>query len=123
MHLFIPSLLKNERSSSHHYASCFFFSHIILYLVDLLVPVGRHHFKKLPAFHWIAGASFILGLPGVAQTEESACNAGDANRSLGQKDSLEKDMATLSSILVWKIQWMEEPGRLQSMGSQEVRHN
>ena len=39
-------------------------------------------------------------------------------RSLSQKDSLEKEMATHSSILVWKIPWTEEPGRLLSMGSQ-----
>ena len=38
-------------------------------------------------------------------------------RYLGQEDSLEKGMATLSSILVWKITWTEECGRLQSMGS------
>ena len=40
-------------------------------------------------------------------------------QSLGQEDSLEKEMATHSSILAWKIAWMEEPGGLQSMGSQE----
>ena len=39
-------------------------------------------------------------------------------RSLGQEDPLEKEMATHSSILAWKIPWTEEPGRLQSMGSQ-----
>ena len=44
-------------------------------------------------------------------------------RSLGQEDPLEKGMATHSSILVWRIPWTEEPGRLQSMGSQRVRHN
>ena len=44
-------------------------------------------------------------------------------RSLGQEDPLEKEMATHSSILGWKIPWMEEPGRLQSMGSQRVRHD
>ena len=37
--------------------------------------------------------------------------------SLGQEDPLEKEMATHSSTLAWKIPWMEEPGRLQSMGS------
>ena len=40
-------------------------------------------------------------------------------RSLGQEDPLEKEMATLSSTLAWKIPWMEEPGGLQSMGSLE----
>ena len=43
-------------------------------------------------------------------------------QSLGQGDSLEKGMITYSSILAWRIPWTEEPGRLQSMGSQRVRH-
>ena len=41
-------------------------------------------------------------------------------RSLGQEDALEKEMATHSSILAWRIPWTEEPGGLQSMGSQEL---
>ena len=41
-------------------------------------------------------------------------------QSLGREDPLEKEMATHSSILAWKIPWTEEPGRLQSMGSQRV---
>ena len=44
-------------------------------------------------------------------------------QSLGQEDPLEKQMATHSRILAWKIPWTEEPGRLQPMGSQKVRHN
>ena len=44
-------------------------------------------------------------------------------QSLVQKDPLEKGMATHSSILAWRIPWTEEPGRLQSMGSQRVRHD
>ena len=44
-------------------------------------------------------------------------------QSLGREDLLEKEMATHSSILAWKIPWMEEPGRLQSMGSQRVGHD
>ena len=44
-------------------------------------------------------------------------------RSLGQEDPLEKGMATHSSILAWRIPWTEEPGMLQSLGSQRVRHN
>ena len=42
---------------------------------------------------------------------------------LGQEDSLEKEMAIHSSTLAWKIPWMEEPDRLQSMGSQRVGHD
>ena len=44
-------------------------------------------------------------------------------QSLGQEDPLEKEMATHSSTLAWKIPWMEEPGRLQSMGSLRVGHD
>ena len=44
-------------------------------------------------------------------------------RSLGREDPLEKEMATHSSILAWRIPWREEPGRLQSMGSQRVGHD
>ena len=44
-------------------------------------------------------------------------------RFLGRKDPLEKEMATHSSILAWRIPWAEEPGRLQSAGSQRVRHD
>ena len=44
-------------------------------------------------------------------------------RTLGQEDPLEKEMATHSSILSWEIPWTEEPGGLQSMGSQRVAHN
>ena len=44
-------------------------------------------------------------------------------RSLGWEDPLEKKMTTHSSTLAWKIPWMEEPGRLQSMGSQRVGHD
>ena len=57
--------------------------------------------------------------------KESACHAGDAGsipgsgRSLGQEDTLEKEMATHSSILAWEIPQTEEPGRVQSTRSQK----
>ena len=44
-------------------------------------------------------------------------------QSLGWEDPLEKEMATHSGTLAWKIPWMEEAGRLQSMGSQRVGHD
>ena len=44
-------------------------------------------------------------------------------QSLGQEDPLEKEMAIHSSSIAWKIPWTEEPGRLQSMGSQRVKHD
>ena len=56
----------------------------------------------------------VKNLPAVQETRV---------RSLGWEDPLEKEMATHSSILAWKISWTEEPGGLQSMGSQRVRHD
>ena len=50
-------------------------------------------------------------------------NAGDPSQSLGQEDPLEKRMPTHSSLLAWRIPWSEEPGRVQSLGSQRVRHD
>ena len=44
-------------------------------------------------------------------------------QSLGQEDPLEEEMATYSSIVAWRIPWSEEPGGLESMGSQRVGHN
>ena len=61
--------------------------------------------------------------PGGSDGKASAYNAGDPGSIPGSGRSLEKEMATHFSILAWKIPWTEEPDRLQSMGSQRVRHN
>ena len=55
-------------------------------------------------------ANLVKNLPAKQETQV---------QSLGQEDSLEKEMVTHSSILAWSIPWTEEPGRLQSMGLQE----
>ena len=60
--------------------------------------------------------------PGGSDGKSSAYNAGDLGSTPDQEDALEKEMATHSSTLAWKIPWTEEPGRLQSMGSQRVGH-
>ena len=66
----------------------------------------------------------VIGFPGGSDSNEaSACNAETWVGSLGREDPLEKEMATHCSTLAWKIPWMEEPGRLQSMWLQRVRHN
>ena len=59
-------------------------------------------------------AQTVKNLPAVWETQVG---------SLGQEDPLEKEMATHSSILAWKIPWTEEPSKLQSMGSQRVGHD
>ena len=66
---------------------------------------------------------FSLGFPGGSDGKASACKAGDPGSIPGLGRSLEKEMAIYSSILAWKIPWMEEPGRLQSMWSQRVGHD
>ena len=74
-----------------------------------------HEIKR----HLLLGRSF----PGGPDGKASAYNVGDWVQSLGQEDLLEKEMATHSSVLAWKIPWTEEPGRLHSMGSQRVGHD
>ena len=60
----------------------------------------------------------------VAQTVKSLPTMWETwVQSLGREDPLKKEMATHSSTLAWKIPWMEEPGRRQSVGSQRVGHN
>ena len=56
----------------------------------------------------------VMNLPAMRETPVG---------SLGQEDSLGKEMATHSSILAWKIPWTEEPGGIQFMGPQKVRHD
>ena len=59
-------------------------------------------------------AQSVKNLPAVQETQI---------QSLGWEDPLKKEMATQSNLLAWKISWTEEPGGLQSMGSQRVGHN
>ena len=61
--------------------------------------------------------------PGGSEVKASAHDEGDPGSILGSEDPLEKEMATHSSILAWRIPWTEEPGRLQSTGSQRVGHD
>ena len=64
-----------------------------------------------------------MHFPGDSDGKESAHNEGDPGSIPGREDALEKGMATLSSILTWKIPWTEEFGGLQSMGPQRVRYD
>ena len=71
----------------------------------------------------LAGRHIILASPGGSAVENLPAARKTPVRSLGREDPLEKGTATLSSILAWRIPWMEEPGGLQSMGSHRVRHD
>ena len=95
-------------------------------LLDLLAVQGtlksllQHHSSKASVLQCSAffGASMVAQvvkrLPAVQETQV---------QSLGWEDPLEKEMATHSSTLAWKIPWTEERGRLQSIGLQRVRHD
>ena len=72
--------------------------------------VGWHH--RLNGHEFVA--QMVKRLPTMQETWV---------QSLGREDLLEQEMATHSSILAWKIPWMEEPGRLQFMGLQRVGHD
>ena len=102
------------------------------------VPVGvpgSHHLQALHMAEALPGMEkVILGgtfrqpltqpLPYGASGKESACQCKETwARSLGWEDPLEEGVATHSSILAWEIPWTEEPGGLQSMGSQSVGHD
>ena len=65
---------------------------------------------------------FIQGFPGGSEGKVSVCNVGDLGSIPGLGRSPGEGMAVQSSILAWRIPWMEEPGRLQSTGSQRVGH-
>ena len=63
------------------------------------------------------------GFPGTSAVRNPPANAGDAGSAPGWERPLEKEMATHSSILAWRVPWTEEPGRLQSTGLQRVGHD
>ena len=71
-------------------------------------------YDSMPSSKDFLVAQTVKPLPTVQETQV---------QSPGWEDLLEKEMATHSSVLAWEIPWMEEPGGLQSMGSQRVRHH
>ena len=106
-------------------------NHLILSRPRLLLPSvspSIRVFSIEPALHirWPKDWSFSFsispsnGLPCWLMVKRLPAMRKTRVRSLGPEDPLEKEMATHSSILTWKIPWTEEPGRLQSMGSQRA---
>ena len=81
--------------------------HFLIHLIGLISVVWPHLGTSLVA-------QMVKCLPTMRETRV---------QSLDQEDLLEKEMATHSSILAWKTPWMEEPGGLQSTGSQRVEHD
>ena len=80
--------------------------------------------KPLQAGSVIFGSSLCVDFPGGSDGKAFAYNVWETQvQFLGWEDPLEKEMATCSSTLAWKIPWSEEPGRLQSIGLQRVGHD
>ena len=76
-------------------------------------------FRKVMGYGWfkrVVKEDFL----GSSDGKESACSAGDSDSIPGSENPLEEEMAAHSSTLAWEIPWTEEPGRLQSRGSQQL---
>ena len=105
----------NFRAVSSYLSYYFTFPISILLLQSLFVCIAVLLMWSL----WVG-----YGPPLVAQRVKCLPTVRETQvRSLGREDPLEKEMTTHSSILVWRIPWTEESGRLQSMGSQRVGHD
>ena len=119
------NFLEEISSLSHSVIFLYFFALIAeegflvspCFSLDFCIQMGISFLFSF-AFHF----SF-WGFPGGCEVKASAWNAGDPGSILGQEDPLEKEMATHSSTLAWRIPWREEPGRLQSIGSQRVKQD
>ena len=90
---------------------------VFLFITSITLFKYFSFFKESDHFSFLVAslvAQMVKRLPTMHETRV---------RSLGQEDPLEKEMATDSSIHAWKIPWTEEPGGLQSMGSQRIGHD
>jgi len=97
--------------------------------LPVVMPLGsgtaRFRLRTIPKPpSWKVAPLLYMGASLLAQTVKNLSAMQETLfQSLGQEESLEKGMATYSSILAWRIPWTEEPGGLQSMGSHRVRHD
>ena len=80
--------------------------------MDLFFLKIHFHYSLLQNIIYSSLCYIVVGFPGGAEVKASACNAGDLGSIPGLGRSLEKEMATHSSILAWRIPWTEEPGGL-----------
>ena len=110
---FIKRLFSSSLSALSVVSSAYL--RLLKFLPAILIPA---YASSSPAFLMMYSASLVAQtvkcLPAMRETRV---------RFLGREDPLEKEMAIHSSTLAWKIPWTEEPGRLQSMGLQRVRHD
>ena len=135
---FSPALHQHGSGSSHH---CCCFAHVELHSLfssaNPNISQCPDEFallqENIPYFFSPISSLFLVfffflnpfrDFPGGSVVKNPSANAGEMQvQSLRWEDPLEKEMASHSSILVWEIPWTEEPGRLQSVGSQRVEHD
>ena len=115
---FRRSIGKSARSklfSSWHWDICYLLSFTVLTFTGMMQKqIAFANCWCLTSYRPSLVAQMVKNLPAMQETQV---------RSLGWDDNVEKGMATHSSILAWRIPWTEEPGGLQSMSLQRVRHN
>ena len=93
-------------------------------IYTVTVPGGHGHtFSSFMPFFIIVLIFHLSCFPGGSDSKEPGCNAGDPSLVPESGRSPGEGLPTHSSILVWRISWTEEPGGLQSMGSQRVVHD
>ena len=113
----------NFNQTSPHAISWYYLESVSVHLCILSILKSSHFFFTFKILNLQLFGSYIWESL-VAQTVKCLPAKQDTwVRSLGQEDSLEKDMATHSSTIAWKIPWTEESGGLQSMGLQRVRQD
>ena len=97
---------------------------MLLWTLRCMYPCPYTHvYQGYPPCVFFQSTFHILGFPGGSDSKESPAMLETWVWSLGQEDLLEKEMATHSIILAWRILWTEKPGGLQSVGYQRVEHN
>ena len=113
----------------YHYENCLFifgnisFSLVYSWTISVLICIDLLTIICFYVFLYLRFVSDKKSFPGGLDSKESACNAETQVWFLDQEDPLEKGMITHSTIFAWKIPWIDEPCRLQSMGLQRVRHD
>ena len=110
----VISLWKSKHTVLHSSGDIWFLYCVLKSAVEILFIFNLNHSFTIVTVSASLVAQRLKRLPAMRETRA---------RSLSLEDPLEKEMATHSSTLAWKIPWTEEPGRLQSVGSQRVGHD
>ena len=89
-------------------------------LANISITPHNYHFFS---FFFVRIVTIYFNFPSGSDGKASVYSVRDPGSSPGWEDPLEKEMAVHSRTIAWKMLWTEEPGRLQSMGTQRVIHN